>query len=133
MKIQQKIQKINQQLEQFSLKEQYYTKKKQLQKLKKETSRFKISTSKLLMGFLFLNYTALEVFTGYVTVENIKLARELMITPDYSPLIALISAVIGEVTCFFIYSSKAAKENCKGGIVYEQAMAQINNYEQPNG
>ena len=41
-----------------------------------------------------------------------------MITPDFSPLITLISAVIGETIGFFIYSSKAAKENCKGGIVY---------------
>ena len=42
--------------------------------------------------------------------------------PDFSPLVALIGAVIGEVIGFAVYSLKSAKENTKNGIVYEQAM-----------
>ena len=32
----------------------------------------KISTTKLLILFLFLNCTAIEIFTGYVTVMNLR-------------------------------------------------------------
>ena len=77
-----------------------------------------MSTSKLLTLFLFLNCTTIEIFTGWVTVMNIHNAKELMITPDLSPLNIIIGAVIGETIGFAIYSIKAAKENSKGGIVY---------------
>ena len=127
MKINKKIQKINQQLEQFSLKEQYYTKKKQLQKLKKETSKFNISTSKILMYFLFLNCTAIEIFTGIVTIINLNIAREIGINPDLTPLVTLIGTGVTQTIGFAIYSIKAAKQNCRGGIVYQQAMFQANN------
>ncbi|MBP3801389.1 MAG: hypothetical protein J6I85_05160 [Clostridia bacterium] len=45
-----------------------------------------------------------------------------MMAPDFSPLITLIGAVVGEVIGFAIYSIKAAKENTKNGITYELAL-----------
>jgi len=93
-------------------------KKKALKDRKKQLSSFKLTTSKLLTFLLFLNCTAIEIFTGWVIINNIKIATILMTPPDLSPLIALIGAVVGETIGFAIYCIKAAKENCKGGIIY---------------
>lgn len=82
----------------------------------------KISTSKLLIFFLFLNCTIIELFTGWVTFKSIELSTITSMGPDFSPLVALIGAIVGEVIGFAVYSLKSAKENTKNGIVYEQAM-----------
>lgn len=98
------------------------------QKIKKEKQQFKtkISTTKLLMIFLFLNCTAIEIFTGWVTIKSFSLAMMTGAIIDFSPLVALISAVVGEVIAFAIYALKSAKENTKGGIVYETAINNLN-------
>ena len=58
--------------------------------------KFKLpSTSKVLMIFLFLNCTAVEIFTGWVTVYNMIIAERTMNAPDFSPLTTLIGAIIG--------------------------------------
>lgn len=80
----------------------------------------KISTTKLLITFLFINCTLLEIFTGWITIWNLILARDVGATIDFTPLITLIGVVIGEVFGFAIYALKSMKENTKGGIVYEQ-------------
>ena len=82
----------------------------------------KISTSKLLISFLFANCTIIEIFTGWTTIKSFELAHELMISPDLTPLVALIGAVVGEVIGYAVYSVKATKENTVGCIVYDQAM-----------
>ena len=82
----------------------------------------KIPTSKLLILFLFINCTLIELFTGWTTVQSFKLANELMITPDFTPLVTLIGAVVSEVIGYAIYSLKAMKENTSGGIVYDSAL-----------
>lgn len=82
----------------------------------------KLSTSKLLILFLFLNCSLIELFTGWVTIQSINLVQITMIAPDFSPLITLIGAVVSEVIGFAIYSIKAAKENTKNGITYELAL-----------
>ena len=87
----------------------------------------KVSTSKLLITFLFVNCTAIEIFTGWTTVKSFELAHELMISPDLTPLVALIGAVVGEVIGYAVYSAKATKENTVGGIVYDQAIHSHNN------
>lgn len=87
----------------------------------------KVSTSKLLISFLFVNCTAIEVFTAWTTVKSFELAHELMISPDLTPLVALIGAIVGEVIGYAVYSAKATKENTVGGIVYDQAMNSHNN------
>lgn len=85
----------------------------------------KISTSKLLILFLFINCTIIELFTGYVTLKSIDIATLIMMTPDFTPLVTLIGAVVSEVIGFAVYALKSAKENTSGGIVYETAMKQI--------
>lgn len=86
----------------------------------------KMSTSKLLISFLFANCTIIEIFTGWTTIKSFELAHELMISPDLTPLVALIGAVVGEVIGYAVYSVKATKENTVGGIVYDQAMLSNN-------
>lgn len=83
----------------------------------------KASTTKLLMWFLFANCTALELFAGYVTLQGVRNATVMGVAPDLSPLNALISPVVGEVIGFALYAIKSMRENTKGGIVYETAVA----------
>ena len=100
-------------------------------KLKQEKREFKkqflpkISTSKLLIIFLFINCTIIELFTGFVTLKSLDLTTLTMANPDFTPLVALIGAVVSEVVGYAVYALKSAKENTAGGITYEAAMRQI--------
>lgn len=100
-------------------------------KLKQEKREFKkkflpkISTSKLLIFFLFINCTIIELFTGFVTLKSLDLTTLTMANPDFTPLVALIGAVVSEVVGYAVYALKSAKENTAGGITYETAMRQI--------
>ena len=100
-------------------------------KLKQEKRNFKkqflpkISTSKLLILFLFINCTIIELFTGFVTLKSLDLTTLTMANPDFTPLVALIGAVVSEVVGYAVYALKSAKENTAGGITYEAAMRQI--------
>lgn len=100
-------------------------------KLKQEKREFKkqflpkISTSKLLILFLFINCTIIELFTGFVTLKSLDLTTLTMVNPDFTPLVALIGAVVSEVVGYAVYALKSAKENTAGGITYEAAMRQI--------
>lgn len=85
------------------------------------------SWSKLLSLLLFINFTALEIFIGWVTIKSFALAFQYGISPDFTPLITLISAVLGETISYAIYSLKSKAENTKGGIVFETAMQQMQN------
>lgn len=100
-------------------------------KLKQEKREFKkqflpkISTSKLLILFLFINCTIIELFTGFVTLKSLDLTTLTMANPDFTPLVALIGAVVSEVVGYAVYALKSAKENTAGGITYEAAIRQI--------
>ena len=48
---------------------------------------------------------------------------------DFTPLVALIGAVVGEVFSYAIYSLKSTKENTVGGIVYDSVINNGNNKE----
>lgn len=86
----------------------------------------KITVTKLIVFFLFVNCTLIELFTGWVTIQSINLAKDLMLTIDYTPLVTLIGAVVGEVIGFAVYALKSVKENTAGGIVYERAFREMN-------
>jgi len=88
----------------------------------KQKSPKKFSCSKLLLLFLFINFTILEIFVGWVTVHSFTLAFTYGIAPDFTPLITLIGAVIGETFSYGIYSAKSKAENTQNGIIYELAM-----------
>ena len=100
-------------------------------KLKQEKREFKkqflpkISTSKLLILFLFINCTIIELFTGFITLKSLDLTTLTMANPDFTPLVTLIGAVVSEVVGYAVYALKSAKENTAGGITYETAMRQI--------
>lgn len=72
----------------------------------------KISTTKRLVNFLFLNCTIVEIYALWAMTKM----------QDLSALSVLISAIIGEVIAFAIYSIKSMRENMKNGIVYDMAM-----------
>ena len=111
--------------------EKQYLERKYKLKMDKRAMRKKmmgkIPTSKLLILFLFINCTLIELFTGWTTIQSFKLAHELMITPDFTPLVTLIGAVVSEVIGYAIYSLKAMKENTSGGIVYDSAIGNNDN------
>lgn len=92
----------------------------------------KIANSKLLVWFLFINCTIIELFTIWVIIRELGLAAQGILSPDLSPLMALISTVVAEVIGFGIYSLKSTKENTAGGIVYETAMYNLQNEEESN-
>ena len=89
---------------------------------RKQHSPIKISTSKLLIAFLFINCTLIELFTGWTMIKMLSLALIAGTMIDFTPLVALIGAVVGEVFGYAIYSLKSAKENTVGGIVYDTVM-----------
>lgn len=107
-------------------------------KLKKEYKTLtqkvkeKPSWSKLLLTFLFVNFTILEGFIAWATIKSFSLAFVYGISPDLTPLITLIGAVIGETLSYGIYAAKSKAENTEGGIVYEAARwAHENNVSTP--
>lgn len=93
-------------------------------KIEKEKAKYKKkhSTSKLLIAFLFINFTLLELFVGYITLQSFSLAATIGYNPDLTPLVTLISIVVAEVLGYFIYSLKAKAENTQGGIDFEREM-----------
>lgn len=85
----------------------------------------KIANSKLLVWFLFINCTIIELFTIWVICRELRLAAEGILSPDLSPLMALITTVVAEVIGFGIYALKSTKENTEGGIIFETAMREF--------
>ena len=88
------------------------------------------SWGKMLLAFLFVNFTLLEGFIVWVTIKSFELAMINGIEPSYSPLLALIPAVLGETISYGIYCAKSKAENTKNGIVYETAMRELRQGEE---
>ena len=80
-------------------------------RIKYRGEAIKATTSKLLIAFLFVSCSAIEIFTGIVTINSFVLAEQLGISPDFTPLITLIGAVVSEVIGFAVYAIKSTKEN----------------------
>lgn len=77
--------------------------------------------SHLVLIFLLVNFTIIEIFTGYVTLAALQVAMVSGVM-DFTPLVAFIGAFIGEVATYFTYNKKATAENTQGGIIYDLAM-----------
>ena len=103
------------------------------QKLREEKREMrkpkKMSTTKLLVGFLFINCTIVEIFTGWATAQSLKISYMTGNPIDFSPLVTLIGAVVTEVMGFAVYAIKATKENTANGITYMMAQQSLNNNE----
>lgn len=84
-------------------------------------NKSKLTTTKLLIMFLFINCTIIEIFTGWVTIMSLLLSTQTGIAADFTPLVTLIGSIVGEVIGFAIYALKSTKENTQGGIVYDSA------------
>ena len=98
-------------------------------KRKRKPLKKKITTTKLLILFLFINCSIIEIFTMYVTFRQFSLIENVGGVLDFSPLVTLIGSVVGEVIGFAIYAIKSAKENTYGGIVYDTIMKEQENKE----
>lgn len=123
--------------EQLEEKEKIWKKEKEIlqrenkiKKEKKELKGKKITTTKLLIFFLFLNCTIIELFTCWATIQSFSLAMITGMSIDFTPLITLIGSVVGEVIGFAIYAIKSTKENTIGGIIYDSTF--LNSKEQNN-
>lgn len=105
------------------------------QKLREEKREMrkpkKMSTTKLLVGFLFVNCTLVELFTGWATAQSLKISYMTGNPMDFSPLVTLIGAVVTEVMGFAVYAVKATKENTANGITYMMAQQSLNNENDP--
>ena len=133
MNYQKKIQKIIKEEQDWADYKKYLIRKIKLIEDKESfllENKKKISTSKILILFLFINCTIIEIFTGWVTVKSFSYSLITGNSIDFSPLVTLIGSVIGEVIGFAIYSLKSAKENSEGGIVYDSI---FRNKEDVNG
>lgn len=97
--------------------------KQELKQQKKEiknkykNQKRELTTTKRLMVFLFLSCTIIQIFTLAVTLYSMYQG-----VYDFTALQMLITAVVGEVIAFAVYSLKSLKENTQGGIVYDTAM-----------
>lgn len=96
---------------------------KEYQSLLKQSHIKRLSTSKFMLAILFINCTLIEIFTALVTMQSLSIAKVTGLSPDFTPLVALITAVVGEVIGLVSYLIKASKQNTKGGITYERAAA----------
>ena len=87
----------------------------------------KMTTSKKLILFLFINCVVIEIFAMVMIALNVAFTKESGYTPDFSPLNALIGAIVGEVIGFGIYAVKSAMENRVGGVTYLNAQHDLEN------
>ena len=92
------------------------------EKKKLKNNKAAISTTKLIVIFLFINCTIIEIFTGWVTIKSLEMAAITGQSADLTPLVALVGAVVNEIIGFAVYAAKSAKENSRGGITYDMAM-----------
>lgn len=99
--------------------------KQKIEQEKKQLKGKKVTTTKWLILFLFINCTLIELFTGWSTIQSLRLSALTGQSVDFSPLVTLIGAVVSEVIGFAIYAVKSMKENCEGGVTYSKAMADL--------
>ena len=95
-------------------------------KINSEKRKIKLpSWGKMLLVFLFLNFTILEIFIGWVTIKTFALAFAVGMMPDFTPLVTLIGLVAGETISYGAYCAKSKAENIEGGLVHDSAMYQL--------
>ena len=116
--------KARQILRDWENKKQILKAKEQVKKEKHEIKKplSKITTAKLLVYFLFINCTLIELFTGWIMIKSIAVALATGVALDMTPLVALIGTGVAEVIGYGIYALKSTKENTAGGIVFESVM-----------
>lgn len=105
------LQRLKLQEMEWKRKKRLLDKRKALRKSKLEyLPRFKVNTTKLVMAYIIINCTIVEIYSMWVMVK----------LQDISGLYTLITSVIGETIAFLVYAVKSTKENTQGGIIYEK-------------
>ena len=94
--------------------------------IQEEKNKIKLpSWGKMLLVFLFINFTLLEFFIGWVTLQSFSLAFAIGMSPDLTPLVTLIGLVAGETISYGAYCAKSKAENIEGGIVHDTALYEL--------
>ena len=119
-------QKIWLQLKPIKLRENKLEQEKKEIQEEKQKIKFP-SWGKILLVFLFLNFTILEIFIGWVTIQSLALAFTIGTMVDFTPLVTLIGLVTGETISYGIYCAKSKAENTKNGIIYDLAILEKQN------
>lgn len=105
------LQRLKLQEMEWKRKKRLLDKRKALRKSKLEyLPRLKVNTTKLVMAYIIINCTIVEIYSMWVMVK----------LQDISGLYTLITSVIGETIAFLVYAVKSTKENTQGGIIYEK-------------
>ena len=97
------------------------------QEIKNKRKETKYPYGKKLLNILSINFMLLEAGTAWVTWNSFNLAFSTGTTPDFTPLVTLISIVAAQTISYAIYSNKAKAENIAGGIVHDMAMLEAEN------
>lgn len=87
----------------------------------------KIETSKLVLWFMLILLLSIILFTGYVTLMMMNIAANTSSMMDFTPLVALISAIVGQVIVTLGYFIKSSAENREGGVTYLNAQYSLEN------
>ena len=127
--------KIKQQQQKWKIEKKNLQRQNVIKKQYKTVSQknpFKITTGKLALWIMLIICIGVIIFTGYITVQQFALAKQLLITPDYTPLVAMVGGILGAVFDVLGYYAKSAKENTEGGVTYMKAAAAMNYNEEPN-
>lgn len=96
----------------------------------KKKQKKPMSASKKFILYLFINCTLVEAAIIFLIFYSFPFAKDVGTLPSFEPLTTLISTVVAETIAFGIYSVKALKENTKGGVVYDAAMAETQKNDQ---
>lgn len=87
--------------------------KKEIREAKeKYWPKSRITGSKAGLYYIFAMATVIQIYS-MIAMWHFQ---------DLTPLAGMIAATVGEVFAYASYSAKSAKENTRGGIVYETAM-----------
>ena len=105
--------------------EKQYSLQEDKKSFSEQHRRKKLTTSKKLITFLFINCTVIELFVLYITIRSMILAETIMLSPDFTPLVTLVGAIVSEVIGYAVYAIKAAKENCANGITYMKVQHEL--------
>lgn len=92
----------------------------------KKLSRPKIETSKLVLFIMIAVLGIIIIFCGYFTAQMLAVVALTGAMMDFTPLVALITAVAGEVIVTLGYFAKSKAENTESGITYQRMMNQFN-------
>ena len=106
---------------------------KEKQEIKNNRKENKYPYGKKLLNILSINFMLLEAGTAWVTWNSFNLAFSTGTTPDFTPLVTLISIVAAQTISYAIYSNKAKAENIAGGIVHDMAMLEAENNDDAVG